>query len=191
MWWWGSSISHFNYFSWLFIKNIRTIMCMDFQTVCSQFCSLSNLDRTDNQRGGVPAVVMETGVEVWIQGLGEATSAVSINVSLCFCVVEGHWPLLVVQEHTHFLRGFLQVEGDGGASTGAETPTFSPADGPVTAVRAHRDEPLLVDGLPGHAKIPVCFLSNLKHNIQDKELDKQSRLMMQQELFVLFSHQTF
>lgn len=138
--------------------------------VWSKCCSLCNLDRTDNQRGGVLPVVMKTGVEVWIHGLGEATSAVSINVSLCLCVVEGHRPLLVVQEHTHFLRGFLEVEGDGGAGTGAETATFPPADRPVTAVRTHRDEPLLVDGLPGHAKIPVCFISNLKHNTQNKEV---------------------
>lgn len=111
---------------------------------------------------------METGIEVRIQGLGEATTTVSIDVSLRFCVVEGHQPLLIVQEHAHFLRNVLEVEGDGGAGTSPEICALPPADRPVTIVRAHSDEPLLADGLPGHTEVPVCFVSNLKHITQDK-----------------------
>lgn len=117
---------------------------------------------------------MKTGVEVRIESLSECAPAVSVNVSLCVYVVEGHQPFLVVHEDADFLRDFLQVEGDGGAGTGAEIATFPPADRPVAVVRAHRDCPLPVDGLPGHAKIPVCFISNLEHIIQNRELDKQT-----------------
>ena len=102
----------------------------------------------------------------------EGAAAVSINMSLCLSVVEGHQPFLVVQENANFLRGFLEVEGDGGAGAGMEPAAFTSADGPVTAVGTHRDGALPVDGLPGHAQIPVCFISNLKNITKNEELGK-------------------
>ena len=59
------------------------------------------------------------------------------------------------------------MEGDGWAGAGAQTAAFTPADGPVTAVGTHRDGALPVDGLPGRAQIPVCFISNLRQSAQN------------------------
>ena len=140
------------------------ILSCDASHICLDgdlFFPDSSLHRTDDQRGGVPPVILNTGVKVRVERLSEGAPAVRVDVSLCLCVVEGHRALLVVEEHADPLGDFLQVEGDGGASAGAEAAAFPPADRPVTAVGTHHDGPLPVDGLPGHAEIPVCFISNL------------------------------
>lgn len=120
------------------------------------------LHRTDDQRGDVLPLVWNTGVEVRVEGLVKVTPAVGVNVGLCLCVVEGHQAFVVVQEHAHFLGRFFEAELDGGAGAGIEAGAFPPADGPVSAVGTHRNGSLPVDGLPGHAEVPVCFVSNLK-----------------------------
>lgn len=126
----------------------------------------SSLNRIDHQRRRVLPVIWHTGVKVRVESLCERTPAVRVDVSLRYSVVEGHRPFLVVQEDADPLRSFLEAEGDGWTGAGAETAAFTPADGPVTAVGTHRDGALPVDGLPGHAKIPVCFIANLKQNAQ-------------------------
>lgn len=75
------------------------------------------------------------------------------------------------------------MEGDRGASAGAQIASFTPADRPVTAVGAHGDGPLSVNGLPGHAKVPVCFISNLKHDAHKPELDRQQQNERQNKTF--------
>lgn len=107
---------------------------------------------------------METWVEVWIQGFSEATSGVSVNVGLGLRVVKRHTAFLIVQEHSDFLWGFLKLEVERRTGTRNKAASLSPADGPVTTVRTHRDESFLVDGLPGHTQIPLCFITDLEHN---------------------------
>ena len=91
-----------------------------------------------------------------------------MNVSLCVCVEEGDHPVLVVQEDAHFLRGLFEVDSDGGAGADTQVATFPPADRPVTAAGSHLDGPLPVDGLPGNAQIPVCFITNLKRRVTEQ-----------------------
>lgn len=107
---------------------------------------------------------METGVEVWIQGFSEATSGVSVNVGLGLRVVKRHRVFLIVQEHSDCLRGFLKLEAERRTGARNKAASLPPADGPVTTVRTHCDGSFLVDGLPGHTQIPICFIADLKHN---------------------------
>lgn len=133
------------------------------RSTCRSIYSDPSLDRADNQLGRVLPGVMYAGVKVRIQRLSESEPAVSINVSLCLCVVEGHRAFVIVQEYTDFLRNFFKVKSDGGPSAGAQATTATSAYRPVTVIRATCDGALPVDGLPGHPKIPVSFIPNLKH----------------------------
>ncbi|TNN53400.1 hypothetical protein EYF80_036387 [Liparis tanakae] len=58
---------------------------------------------------------------------------------------------------------FLEAERDGGAGAGAEAAALAPTDRPITVIGAHRDGPLPVDGLPGHAQIPEVYRYDPKH----------------------------
>lgn len=143
---------------------------MDFSPVsCSDLHA--TIRRADDQRGGVPPVVMQTGVEVGVEGLGEGAAAVGVDVSLRVRVIEGHGSVLVVQEDGDSLWGLQQGQGHGGASTGAQAAAFTPADRPVTAVGTHRDDALPVDGLPGYTQIPLALMSDLKHRTQSQNDD--------------------
>lgn len=114
---------------------------------------------------------MEAGVKVRVHWLGEGAPAVRVDVSVGPCVVEGHRSFLVVQEDANSVGGLLEVEGDGGGGAGVQSPSSAPADRPVAAVWTHRDGTLSVNGLSGHAQIPVCFTSNLKHNVENTDLN--------------------
>lgn len=143
------------------LKVLKMILRVSRST-CWSVYSDPSLDRADDQLDHVLPVVMYAGVKVRIQRLSESEPAVSINVSLCLCVVEGHRAFFIVQEYTDFLRNFFKVKSDGGPSAGIQATTVTSAYRPVTVIRANCDGALPVDGLLGHPKIPVCFIPNLE-----------------------------
>lgn len=73
------------------------------------------------------------------------------------CIVEGHPPLVTVQEDPQPLRHRAQLEPRPGLRAGPALVPVAHPQGPVTVLRAQLDPTHPVYGLGGHAHIPFGF----------------------------------
>lgn len=78
-----------------------------------------------------------------------------------FCVVKGHRPILIVQEHPDDLRPLRQTQQLGPACTRPVLHALPQTNDPVTILRAQRDQTFPVDGLPSHTQVPRRLVSNV------------------------------
>lgn len=72
-------------------------------------------------------------------------------------VVEGHPPLLAVQEHPEPLRGRAELQPRPGLRAGRVLAPVTQPQRPVAAFGAQLDASVPVDRLGGHAKVPLGF----------------------------------